>query len=125
MNPAEQYILNQEEPGKSILLHLQVLIESTLPDAVLLFKYKIPFYYYHKKPMLYMGVLKGMDYVDVALVQGVLLEKNFPQLKDYKNRKQVRSIQVKTLEDFDEREFVEILKKASVLLDKSKSAWNP
>ena len=72
-----------------------------------------------------MGVLKGMDYVDVALVQGVLLEKDFPQLKDYRNRKQVRSIQVKTLEDFDEREFVEILKKASVLLDKSKSAWNP
>jgi hypothetical protein len=45
MNPAEQYILNQEEPGKSILPHLQLFIESTLPGAVLLYKYKIPFYY--------------------------------------------------------------------------------
>lgn len=125
MNPVEQYLFSQKEPYQSIMLYVRSVILKTLPEIEERYSYKIPFYYYHKKPMLYMGVLKGMDYVDVALVQGVLLEKDFPQLKDYKNRKQVRSIQVKTLEDFDEREFVEILKKASVLLDKSKSAWNP
>jgi len=46
-------------------------------------------------------------------------------LKDYNNRKQVRSIQVKNLEEFDEYKFVALLKEATILLDKSKKAWNP
>ena len=125
MNPVEQYLFSQKEPYQSIMLYVRSVILKTLPEIEERYSYKIPFYYYHKKPMLYMGVLKGMNYVDVALVQGILLEKDFPQLKDYKNRKQVRSIQVKTLEGFDEIEFVEILKRAAILLDKSKSAWNP
>jgi hypothetical protein len=70
-----------------------------------------------------MGVLKGTEYVDVAFVQGILLEQDFPQLKDYKNRKQVRSLQVKTIEKFDELMFVELLLKASKLLKTSKKAW--
>jgi len=73
--------------------------------------------------MLYIGVLKGTEYVDVAFVQGILLEQDFPQLKDYKNRKQVRSLQVKTIEEFDELMFVELLLKASKLLKTSKKAW--
>ena len=71
-----------------------------------------------------MGVLKGTEYVDVAFVQGILLEQDFPQLKDYKNRKQVRSLQVKTIEEFDELMFVELLLKASKLLKTSKKAWH-
>jgi hypothetical protein len=59
----------------------------------------------------------------ILYVLSVIL-KTFPELKDYKNRKQVRSIQVITLENFDEIKFVEILKNASELLDKSKRAWN-
>ena len=67
-------------------------------------------------------MLKGTDYVDVAFIQGVLLEGNYPQLKDKNNRKQVRSIQVRSLEDFDELLFVELLKDAAILLDNSKRA---
>jgi hypothetical protein len=59
----------------------------------------------------------------ILYVLSVIL-KTFPELKDYKNRKQVRSIQVITLENFDEIKFVEILKNASELIDKSKRAWN-
>ncbi|MFB0938327.1 MAG: hypothetical protein QMB29_05275 [Urechidicola sp.] len=59
----------------------------------------------------------------ILYVLSVIL-KTFPELKDYKNRKQVRSIQVITLENFDEIKFVEILKNASKLIDKSKRAWN-
>ena len=33
------------------------------------------FYNIGKKPMLYLNVLKGKDYVDVAFVHGVLYEK--------------------------------------------------
>ena len=45
MNPAENYILNQFEPFRSILLHLQVVIEHTISDVDLKYKYRIPFYY--------------------------------------------------------------------------------
>ncbi|PHR74187.1 MAG: hypothetical protein COA67_02130 [Lutibacter sp.] len=125
MNPVENYLFNQLEPYQSIMFYVRSVIIKTIPEIEERYSYKIPFYYYHKKPMLYMGVLKGTNYVDVALVQGIMLEKDFPQLQDYKNRKQVRSIRVKTLEGLDELEFVEILKKAAFLLDNSKSAWNP
>ncbi|MGK0211575.1 MAG: hypothetical protein ACI9D4_001906, partial [Polaribacter sp.] len=42
MNPAEDYIINQPEPYRSILLDLQILVESTLPEIELLYKYRIP-----------------------------------------------------------------------------------
>jgi len=44
MKPAEEYILNQPELYREILLNLQVIIERELPEAVLLFKWKIPYY---------------------------------------------------------------------------------
>ena len=43
MNPAENYILNQPEPYRSMLMHLQSLIEYAIPEADLKYKYKIPF----------------------------------------------------------------------------------
>ncbi len=89
------------------------------------YSYKIPFYHHHKKPLCYLNVLKGTNYVDIAFVQGVFLQGKFPQLKDKNNRKQVRSIQVKNLVSFNEKAFVTLLKEAVILLDKSKKAWNP
>ena len=73
--------------------------------------------------MIYLNILKGKDYVDVAFVQGVLLEKDFPILRNENKRKQVRSIQLKNLEDLDQENFVELLHAASTLLSKSKKAW--
>lgn len=73
--------------------------------------------------MLYLNVLKGTNFVDVAFVQGVLLEKQFPMLKDYNNRKQVRSIQVISLEEFDQEAFVALLKAAVRSLENSKRTW--
>jgi hypothetical protein len=110
VKPAEQYIFNQKEPYQSIMLYVRSVILKTLPDVIERYSYKIPFYNIDKKPMLYLNILKGTNYVDVAFVQGVLLENKFPILKDDNNRKQVRSIQVKSLEDFDELEFVALLK---------------
>jgi len=75
--------------------------------------------------MCYLNILRGTNYVDVAFVQGVYLQDKFSQLKENKNRKQVRSIQVKSIKDFDESMFIELLKEAAILLDNSKKAWNP
>ena len=107
------------------MLYVRSVILKTLPNVVEKYNYKTPFYHHNKKPMCYLNILKGANYVDVAFVQGLFLQSEFPQLKDDRNRKQVRSIQVKSLEDFDELLFVELLKEAANLLDKSKKAWNP
>ena len=123
MRPIDNYYFNQQEPYQSIMLYVRSVILKTLPKVEERFSYKIPFYNIGKKPMIYINVLKGTNFVDVAFVQGILLEKEFPVLKDYNNRKQVRSIQLKSIEDLDELEFVELLKAAVISIEKSKKAW--
>lgn len=66
MKPAEDYILSQEEPFRSILMHMQAVIEHTIPDADLLFKWKVPFYYVGKRPLCYIHRPVKKDYVDVG-----------------------------------------------------------
>jgi len=123
MNPVETYFLNQKQPYQSIMLFVRETILATLPHAQERFSYRIPFYNCHGKPLLYLNILKGKDYVDVAFVQGILLEKQFPILKNDNKRKQVRSIQLKSLEDLDHPNFVALLREADILLSKSKKAW--
>jgi hypothetical protein len=124
MNPIDQYLFDQKKPYQSIMLYVRSVIFKTLPKIEEKYNYGIPFYHHNKKPMCYLNILKGTNYVDVAFVQGVLLQNKFPQLTDYNNRKQVRSIQVKSLEDFDEYQFIELIQEAAILLDNSKKAWN-
>ena len=123
MRPVDDYYFSQPEPFQSIMLYVRSVILKTLPEIEERYSYRIPFYNVGKKPMVYINVLNGTDFVDVAFVQGILLEKNFPILKDYNNRKQVRSMQVKSLEDFDEFEFVKLLNAAVDSIKKSKKAW--
>ena len=123
MKPVDNYYFSQPEPFQSIMLYVRSVILKTLPDIEERYSYRIPFYNIDKKPMLYINILKGTNFVDVAFVQGILLEKEFSILKDYNNRKQVRSIQVISLENFDEFEFVSLLKAAVVNIENSKKAW--
>jgi hypothetical protein len=123
MNPVEQHILNQQEPYQSIMLYIRSVIIKTLPTIEEKYSYKIPFFNLHKKPMVYLNILKGKNFVDIAFVQGILLEEKYPQLKNNNNRKQVRSLQVKSLDEFDELMFVQLLKDASGYLENSKRAW--
>ncbi|WP_406683342.1 DUF1801 domain-containing protein [Seonamhaeicola sp. MEBiC1930] len=123
MKPVDQYFFNQKEPYQSIMLYVRDVVLKTIPDAVERYSYKIPFYNIGKKPMLYLNILKGKNYVDVAFVQGVLLEKEFPILKNDNNRKQVRSIQLKSIEDLDQEHFEALLLKAAESIRNSKKAW--
>ncbi|PNQ73739.1 2-dehydro-3-deoxyphosphooctonate aldolase [Hanstruepera neustonica] len=123
MKPVDAYFLEQKEPYRSIMLYVREVILKTLPNVQERYSYKIPFYNIGKKPMIYINILKGTDFVDVAFVQGILLEKDFPELQNYNNRKQVRSIQIKHIEDLDEHRFVMLLQAAGKQLEQSKKAW--
>ena len=120
MKPVDNYFFSQPEPFQSIMLYVRSVILKSLPEIQERYSYRIPFYNIGKKPMVYINVLKGTNFVDVAFVQGILLEKDFTILKDYNNRKQVRSIQVKSLEEFDELEFVKLLHAAVDSISKVK-----
>lgn len=115
MNPAEVYILNQSEPYKSILLHLQVLIEHTLPEAELLYKWRLPCYYMGKRPICYINQAK--DYIDVGFWHSAHLSKKWDTYLVTENRKVVKSLRYKSLDAIDDAVFISILKEVDALKD--------
>ncbi|WP_435414695.1 DUF1801 domain-containing protein [Polaribacter aestuariivivens] len=117
MKPAEEYILKQPEPYKSILLHLQILIESSFPNADLQFKWKIPFYYLDDKPFCYLNPSKKKGYVDVAFWVSAHLTK-YNELLISENRKVVKSLRYRSIDDINEEVLLTVLEEAHQLKDK-------
>jgi len=105
------------------MLYVRSVIFKTLPDVEEKYNYGIPFYHLNKKPLLYLNILKMTNFVDVAFIKGSILNEEYPQLKDYNNRKLVRSLQYKGLESIDEKELIEIIKAAAIISDNSRTAW--
>ena len=116
MNPAEAYILNQPEPYKSILLHLQLLIEHSFPDVQLKYKWRIPCYYLGTRPICYLNQSK--DYVDVGFWHSAHLTK-YTEYMVSEKRKVVKSMRYKTLDDIDDEIFIAILKEVEKHKNKS------
>lgn len=109
MNPAEAYILGQEEPYRTLLLHLQVLIEQSVPGATLRFRYRIPFYYLWGKPFCYLN--KARDYVDLGFYRGTCLTRH-TELMECRGRKTVKSLRYRRPEEIDPRVLIEVLSDA-------------
>ena len=114
MNPAEDYILNQPEPYRSILLHLQVVIEHTIPNLVLKYKYRIPFYYVDNKPFCYLNVSHKKQFVDLGFWKGNQIQIHQEHLIT-ENRKVMVSLRYKTVEDIHDTVLREVLLKAASL----------
>ncbi len=116
MNPAEDYILNQKEPFKSILLRLQLIIEATIPDAQLLFKWKIPFYYLNGKQG-FVFLNQTRNYVDVGFWHGTHLTKHKEHLVS-ENRKHMKSLRYFSEKDLNEEVLVDLLLEAYTVREK-------
>lgn len=108
MKPAELYILNKPEPFKTMLMHLQLLVESTIPEVTLKFKWKIPVYYIGEKPLCYFNASLKKGFVDVAFWTATDLSK-FEKYLVTENRKVVKSLRYFSLEAIDEVVLIEIL----------------
>ncbi|WP_339661699.1 DUF1801 domain-containing protein [uncultured Polaribacter sp.] len=117
MKPAEEYILNQPEPYKTILLHLQILIENRFPEVDLKFKWKIPFYYLDDKPFCYLNPSKKKGYVDVVFWVSVHLTK-YNEFLISDNRKVVKSLRYFKLEEINEEILLSVLEEAHQLKEK-------
>ncbi|WP_340075667.1 DUF1801 domain-containing protein [Leptobacterium sp. I13] len=109
MNPAETYILNQKEPYKSILIHIQSVIEDAVPDVDLKYKYNIPFYYIAGKPYCYLNQSK--DYVDVGFWHAARLTVYTEHMVTV-GRKVMKSLRYKKLEDIDDIILIAVLQNA-------------
>lgn len=116
MNPAEVHILKQPEPYKSMYLHLQVLIEHTLPEASLLYKWRLPCYYIDKRPICYINQSK--DYVDVGFWHSAHLSKKWDPYLVTEKRKVVKSLRYKSLDDINDSIFISILKEVESIKEK-------
>ena len=112
MNPAEDYILNQPERYRSILLHVQVIIEHTIPEAKLKYKWKIPCYYVGKRPICYLNASHKNEFVDIAFWHSSYITKYTEHLIS-ENRKVVKSLRYKTLENVNDVVLISILKQVN------------
>ncbi|WP_272149936.1 DUF1801 domain-containing protein [Tenacibaculum aiptasiae] len=110
MKPAEEYILKQHEPLKSILLHLQILIETNFEEVELLYKWKIPFYYLKGKPLCYFNATKK-GYVDVGFYSKTPLTM-YNEFVVSEKRKAVKSLRYSTLEEINNEVLVTVLTEA-------------
>jgi len=112
MNPASLYILNQSEPFRSMLLHLQQVIEYTIPDATLKYKYNIPFYYLEGKPYCYLNMSK--DYVDLGFWKAAHLTKHLEHMTTA-GRKVMKSLRYTSLEQINDVILKDVLQDAYIV----------
>ena len=111
MNPAENYILNQPEPFRSILLHVKSVIEYVIPEVELKYKWKIPCFYVDKSPICYLNVALKKNFVDVGFWNAAHLTKHLDKMVS-ENRKVVKSLRYSALEEIDNTVLTAILQEA-------------
>lgn len=112
MKPAEVYILKQAEPFKSILLNLQVIIQSYFNDVDLKFKWKIPFFYLNKKPFCYLNVVTKRGFVDLGFWSSNSSCSKYEKFLISDGRKVVKSLRYRSLDDINEDLLILVLKES-------------
>ncbi len=112
MKPTEAYILKQPEPFKSILLHLQVLIENNFQDLELKYKWKIPVYYINGYQLCYINASYKKGFVDVGFwAKGILQEYDAYLVSE--GRTVVKSLRYTSVEEINEEILLQVIKEVA------------
>jgi len=117
MKPAENYILDQKEPFRAMLLHLQSVIARMVPEAELKYKWRMPCYYINNSPLCYLNVSVKKGYVDVGFWRSAHLTKHADKMT-MEGRKMIKSLRYATLEEIDETVLKEVLLDAYEVRDR-------
>lgn len=117
MNPAEEYILNQPEPFRSMLLHLKSVIEMVISEVDMKYKWRIPCFYDGKRPICYMNVSAKKGYVDLGFWNSEHLTVHLEHLVTEK-RKVVKSLRYTSLEEINNTILTEVVQNAHSLKEK-------
>jgi len=114
MKPVDLYILNQPENYRNMLLHLIAVIENTMPDVTLEYKWKIPYFYYKQKPFCFLNISHKRGYVDVAFNKGFQL-KNYLDFLVADGRNTFKSLRYATLDEIDNAVLISVILEAKLL----------
>ena len=114
MKPVDIYILSQPEKYQSILLHLVAVVEATVPELTLEYKWKIPFFYYKKKPFCFLNASHKGRFVDIVFSKGYQMHQNAEFLNG-DNRKLYKSLRYFSLEEINNKILISVLKEAKAL----------
>lgn len=115
MKPTEIYILNQPEKYRHIILHIIAVVEHTLPEAILEYKWGIPYFYYKKKPFCYLNASHKHQFVDVGFAKGFQLNKNQDFLIADNGRNTIKSLRYYSLAEIDNDILVSVVEEAMQL----------
>ena len=115
MKPADLYILNQPENYRNILFHIIAVVENTLPEVTLEYKWRIPYFYYKKKPFCFLNVSQKRGYVDVAFNKGFQLKDNLDSLIAGDARNTFKSLRYFSLEEINNDVLISVIEEAKSL----------
>lgn len=110
MDAVEAYMLDLEQPQRSILEYLHQLLMSN-PEVTCQIRYKIPFYS-HKKWVCYTNPRDGG--IELAFIQGAELS-NEQGLLQARGRKMVTGVVFQSVEDIPEAALLEVIQEAFLL----------
>lgn len=115
MKPAELYILNQPENYRNILFHIMAVVQNTILDVTLEYKWTIRYFYYKKKPLCYLNASHKHGFVDVGFAKGFELKSNLDHLIADNGRNTVKSLRYFSLEQIDNAILISVLEEAKSL----------
>jgi hypothetical protein len=108
----DNYYLTKEEPYKSCLLALKAIILAVDDQITPEWKYKLPFFYYKKKPFCYFWKDKKTQEPYLGIVRGNEMDHPLLEAGD---RTRIKIFRVNPNEDIDVKSVQEILYKAMTL----------
>ena len=88
---------------------LYKIVETTIPEVELLYKYRIPFYYYKKRPLCFLNASHKKQFVDICFVRGNQITIHQDLLVTEK-RKVMASLRYKSVEEINDVALIAVLK---------------
>jgi hypothetical protein len=110
LKPADLYLLNQPDKYRDILLHIVSVIENTIPEVTLEYKWTVPYFYYKKKPLCYLNASHKHHFVDIGFAKGFQLKQNQQHLVADNGRNTVKSLRYYSLDEVDNEVLISVLK---------------
>lgn len=118
MKPSEEYILRQKPEFQEIIHYVISVIEQEVKDVDLLFKWGIPYFYYQKKPFIYIAPNKSKGFVDFGFAKGYELKTHQDFLVG-ENRNTVKSLRYINLDSVPDFVLREVIQEAKQLYKKT------
>ncbi|CAM4265973.1 DUF1801 domain-containing protein [Flavobacterium terrigena] len=119
MKPAEVYILKQSPQFQEIIHYVISVIEQEIEVTELLFKWGIPYFYYEKKPFVYIAPNKSKGFVDIGFAKGyeLILHQDILIGENRNTIKSLRYFEIDSVEDIVLRE---VIREAKLLYKKTR-----